>query len=412
MKPLVEIIIPTFNNLQCLSACLDSINRYTSADYRLNLVENGRQHLELIQDEVFHRTYRQKENLGWTRGINFMRDKVEGDFILMLNDDTLVLDHDSGWLHRMLQAFRDDSIAAVGPISNYAMGLQGLQARGLNHVPKKIETPLLSGFCMLVRRKVLDEVDWLDENFQDGAEDVDLSFKMRDAGYRIGICRDVFIYHIGSVTATRVHGSWWNSREYSDEHIMKIMRKWGVKKYYDMIVLPYQKEESVDNLTNGRKWAKSKLNGGGKIVELGPGPFKLIPTAIGIDKEPGGKTITQGRYRGKVSTGDVVGDIEKGLPWDDSSVGSIVGSHIFEHIQDPVFLLHECWRILKPDGKLVLLMPDQDATESIPLDPTHLHAWNTKSLESLAAVTGFDTEESKTFRPDYEFGICFRAVKP
>jgi tetratricopeptide (TPR) repeat protein len=59
----------------------------------------------------------------------------------------------------------------------------------------------LTGFCLLARREVLDQVGALDERFGLGFyEDDDLSFRVRDAGYELLVALDVFVHHFGGRT--------------------------------------------------------------------------------------------------------------------------------------------------------------------------------------------------------------------
>ena len=48
---------------------------------------------------------------------------------------------------------------------------------------------------------------------------------------------------------------------------------------------------------------------------------------------------------------EYVRDVEKGLPFDDCSVDNIFAQHLLEHIRDTLFLMEDCWRVLKPGGK-------------------------------------------------------------
>lgn len=415
MKPQVEIIIPTYNNNRIALSCYQSIMAFTAASFRVNFIQNGKEEINFLPNEetgfVLNRTFKPGENLKWTNAINFMRDKVEGEFVLMMNDDTLVLDHDNGWLSRLLIPFRDEKVAASGPISNFAMGVQNLFLRGLSTNHQRFENSVLSGFCMLVRKSALDEVDWLDETFQDGAEDVDLSFKLRDAGYKLAVCRDVFIYHHGSATAKREYGEWWNSREYSDEQSMKMMRKWGVSKYHELINPPMQDHPyEDDNDKVCREWIQNHINKSGVVIELGPGPRKILDSAIAVDKFAG-EPIGEGRLIGFKNEGDIRGNVEEGLPFEDSYASSVVACQLFEHILDPVKLLNEAKRVLEPGGHLVILMPNEDQTKTIVLDPTHVHAYNPETFDSLlGAVGGFEKVDGIVFPHSYNFGAVYRRL--
>jgi GT2 family glycosyltransferase len=57
----------------------------------------------------------------------------------------------------------------------------------------------LGGFCLLFKREVLRIVPLLWEGEDGGDFDADaVSLKVRDAGYRLAVCRDLYVHHFGS----------------------------------------------------------------------------------------------------------------------------------------------------------------------------------------------------------------------
>ncbi|HEX3075031.1 MAG TPA: glycosyltransferase, partial [Ignavibacteriales bacterium] len=107
-----------------------------------------------------------------------------------------------------------ESVAAVGPISNYVAGLQRMdlylrkipkvysidQIADMNYEANKgrsAETKLLIGFCLAARRDVLDKLGYLDEELFLGNDDLELSWRLRLNGYKLKVATDTFIYHEG-----------------------------------------------------------------------------------------------------------------------------------------------------------------------------------------------------------------------
>lgn len=81
-------------------------------------------------------------------------------------------------------------------------------------------------------------------------------------------------------------------------------------------------------------------------VNLGGGHIR-IPGYVQLDKQP--------EWRGV--SADLVADLEEGLPFPDRSVDVINAAHIFEHINNFIPLMNECWRVLKDDGFMMVAVP-------------------------------------------------------
>lgn len=88
----------------------------------------------------------------------------------------------------------------------------------------------------------------------------------------------------------------------------------------------------------------------------------------------------------------------------DNHFDVITMSHLIEHVHEPLKLLQECYRILKPGGTLVVVTPNINALghtyfqESwLHLDPPrHLHIFTPNSLENLTKKAGFNTTNRLT----------------
>jgi cellulose synthase/poly-beta-1,6-N-acetylglucosamine synthase-like glycosyltransferase len=155
-----------------------------------------------------------RENLGFAAGNNQGLALANGNYLLLLNNDTVVTE---GWLARMLSVFeRYMEVGIVGPVSNYVSGPQqvpGASYQGLeemHHFAKQwsvermgqtLEVTRAVGFCLLAKREVIDRIGGLDEQFGSGNfEDDDFCLRAAAAGYKARIAQDAFIHHTGSQT--------------------------------------------------------------------------------------------------------------------------------------------------------------------------------------------------------------------
>lgn len=93
-------------------------------------------------------------------------------------------------------------------------------------------------------------------------------------------------------------------------------------------------------------------------IELGCGPQKVSPSAIGID-------------RLDFEAVDIVGEASDVLAaFPDGSVDSVYSAHFLEHVSDPMALLQELSRVMKPGGRMILIVP-HFSNPFYSSDPTH-----------------------------------------
>lgn len=216
-----SIIILCLNQIKYTQQCLQSIDKYTSVPYELILVDNG----STDGTQAFLKEYSKKHNActvilnesnrGFAGGNNQGIAAAEGDYILLLNNDVIVTQN---WLERLIAHVEsDENIGMAGPVSNSVSGPQQVEhvtygrnmkkmhkfARNYskNNVGRTQKILRLVGFCLLIKRQVLDIICGLDENYGNGNyEDDDLCLRSRIAGFRNIIAHDVFIHHYGSMT--------------------------------------------------------------------------------------------------------------------------------------------------------------------------------------------------------------------
>jgi SAM-dependent methyltransferase len=111
----------------------------------------------------------------------------------------------------------------------------------------------------------------------------------------------------------------------------------------------------------------------------------------GVETDP--VAVENARKRGlNVRLGDL---IEQNYP--DESFDAIVSSHVIEHVADPLRFLVECYRILRPEGRLVFYTPNANSWGHRLYKehwrglepPRHLFLFTISSLTALARKAGF-----------------------
>lgn len=215
-RPRASIVVLAWNQLEYTRECVASVLACTPPPFELILVDNGSTDgtLEYFKTVPGAKIVANATNLGFAGGNNHGIQAATGDYVVILNNDTLVTE---GWLERLIACAEEDAtIGIVGPMSNYVSGPQlvpdaaydsfaGLQAYARafhqRHEGQRLTLDRLVGFCILVKRAVIEKVGVFDERFGLGNfEDDDYCARARRAGFRLMVAGDVFIHHFGSRT--------------------------------------------------------------------------------------------------------------------------------------------------------------------------------------------------------------------
>lgn len=410
-KPLVNIIIPTFNNIEYLRPCLQSLIKYhTSGLYDITLVNNGHpRSLDWIDDDLrIIKKINLTKNAGWEGGIMTGLDNTSSELVLFMNDDVHIPDSSAFFIHRLAEHFKNPKVAAIGPSSNCVMGLQNM----FSYVQESVfPVSFLIGFCVMMRRSAFEKIGGMDYSLS-GGDDLDWSIRLRDAGYTLLVDREIFIYHHGFKTGTRTMGdaqtvNGWNSYEMTERTNLGLIKKHGLKKWFDTLYkqkLPYQITESIADSegTIIRILAKNYK----KIIDIGCGGNKTLPRAKGIDFVPKGKRIpTLGNLFDDyvVSDADIEADVSKNLPIENNSQDMIIARHILEHMTDIITALENWIDKLKEGGKIVIAVPNHENINSIPMNLEHVHAFTPKSLAvllrsmGLKDIVAYDSQNAISF---------------
>ena len=218
------------NALADVQACLESVVKMEPPADRLIIVDDASQ----IETNAYLRDFcarhgnvtlvENESNIGYTKSANLILRLAQTEWVTLLNSDTIL---SRNGLRKVLRAGRRyPRLAAIGPLSNAASwqtvpdltGPDGTFA--VNSLPKGLTVddmdrlceevghgqvlflPFVNGFCLTLRRSILDVVGILDEmNFPLGyGEEDDLCLRLADSGYVCGIATDAYVYHAKSAS--------------------------------------------------------------------------------------------------------------------------------------------------------------------------------------------------------------------
>lgn len=207
-----SIIILTYNHLDYTKECIQSIYRYTQKNtYEIIVVDNystdgtrswlkKQKNLKVIFND---------QNLGFPKACNQgIQIASEKNDILLLNNDTIVTEN---WLKNLKICLNSSPlIGAVGPVCNQSENDQGCsffyddfitmqqlaKKNNQSNQTRWEEKVFLIGFCLLIKKEVINKIQFLDENYSPGyVEDNDLSLRIIEQGYQLMLCHDCFIHH-------------------------------------------------------------------------------------------------------------------------------------------------------------------------------------------------------------------------
>ena len=227
-SPRVNIIIPNKDSVKYLDRALTSILEQTTYDnYKILVIENNSEEKETFDyyeslknksDKIEVLTYKGKFN--YSRIINFgVKNSKDAEYILQLNNDVKVLT--KNWLEQMVALMQKDGVGAVGARLYYedmslqhagiAYGIAGTAGNMLVNLPKGRHAYLgfeamqrnvsaVTGACLMTRKSIYEEVDFMEEKLAVAFNDVDFCLKIREKGYRIVYTPWVELIHYESKT--------------------------------------------------------------------------------------------------------------------------------------------------------------------------------------------------------------------
>lgn len=269
-EPKVSIIIPNKDGRDILKTCVNSIlEKTTYKNYEIIVVENNSETEEIFEyykdlekNEKIKVIKYEEKGFNYSKIINFGVKNSDGEFIVQLNNDTEVQTED--WLEDMLGFASREDVGAVGCKLFYpdntiqhagiVFGVDRVATHLFRGLPKHLhgyfarestiqDFSAVTAACMMAKRKIYEEVGYMDEDMPVAFNDLDFCLKIRQTGKLI--VYDPFVELTHYESKTRGYEDTPEKVERFEKEIKKFQDKW--KKIYETGDPYYNKNFSINS---------------------------------------------------------------------------------------------------------------------------------------------------------------------
>ncbi|MCX6282919.1 MAG: glycosyltransferase family 2 protein [Bacteroidetes bacterium] len=227
-SPLVSIITVNFNGSEDTLEMIESLTKITYPNFEIIVVDNHSENdtPRIIKERFPSVTlYESNINMGFAGGNNLGIMRARGEYILLLNNDTIV---DKGFLEPLVKKMQSDpkigcvssklrfyydrsiiQFAGYTPIDHRTMRSFAIGYREKDKGQHDVDrvTPYAHGAAMMVSMKVIREIGIMSYIFFLYYEEADWSYRIKKAGYTIWYVHDSLVYHKESVSVGKLSAS-------------------------------------------------------------------------------------------------------------------------------------------------------------------------------------------------------------
>ncbi len=209
--PFVTVVVPTYNREKLLRNLLDSLFRqsYPANKFEIIVVDDGSKDGTREMVETYRKganrnlKYFYQQNKGPAGARNTGIRNSSGSLIIFIDDDCVA---SGNWLQEMVKGYDNPGIAGVGGLIK-AIVTKSIISEYCSYIGV-MEKPIMQGDIVkyLVganssfRKEYLDIAGWFNEAIPLGGEDLDISFRLKQAGYSLKFNPEAVIYHLHKQT--------------------------------------------------------------------------------------------------------------------------------------------------------------------------------------------------------------------
>ncbi|OGH39285.1 MAG: hypothetical protein A3B44_02275 [Candidatus Levybacteria bacterium RIFCSPLOWO2_01_FULL_38_21] len=255
VMPKISFVILTYNSEIYIEKLINSLSTFFKEDIQKNKIEiivvdnnSEDQTVVLVKKFVNVKLIENKDNVGFSKGVNLGVSKALSEYIVIINPDT---EFRRGDIFDVIEMFEKDRKLGVigGRIINkngnneksagrflkifevFLMSLGLDELLGVRNSPKTLkEVDFVSGGFMIVKKDLFEKLSGFDENLFMYIEDMEFCFRVKKEGYRVMFDPRISIFH-------KSHGS--SNRGFAIKNIFKgllyFQKKHGTLPSYFMV---------------------------------------------------------------------------------------------------------------------------------------------------------------------------------
>jgi len=214
-NPLISIIIINYNAGDYLINCVNSILKSNYLNYEILIVDNNSTDQSYLKCKKMNdriKIFENKKNLGYCEGNNIGIKLAKGEFIIILNPDTIV---EPNWINGLLKSYKDfgdglyqpkilafeDNLfeSAGNMIQLFGYGFS--KARGIKDIgqyDEPHEIGFASGACLFTKTEIIKKIGLFDPFIFLYLDDLDLGWRAQQLGIKSYYVPNITILHAGS----------------------------------------------------------------------------------------------------------------------------------------------------------------------------------------------------------------------
>jgi GT2 family glycosyltransferase len=210
LKKSISVLIGTRNRYKPLIRCLNKIFKQNYTEFEVLVMDDNSEKYDIckilsekIKDKRI-RYFRSNKQLGVAGGRNYLMRKAKGDIFIVIDDDAIF--SDSECITRIVKHFYENPQVGIiaSKIINCPNGkpadfrvpfAKRVRKKCPEIINKKTFVSYYLGGCHAIRREVIKQCGYYQEQLVYGTEELDLSYRVIKKGFEIIYCPDIIVYH-------------------------------------------------------------------------------------------------------------------------------------------------------------------------------------------------------------------------